>query len=62
MTLAVKKRNDEKTEVTYKCMNHYKNKNECPKHNYIHYDKLYSIINTKLKLMYNFINDNTALD
>lgn len=57
MILAVKKRSEEKKEIIYKCMHHYKDKDECPKHNQIHYDKLYNIIENKLKLLYKFMED-----
>ena len=60
MILAVKKRSEEKIEVIYKCMHHYKDKEECPKHNQIHYDKLYDIIDNKLKLLYEFLEDKNA--
>jgi hypothetical protein len=62
MSLAVKKHKNEKTEVIYKCMHHYKNKDECPKHNHIHYDNLKNIVTEKLRKMYGFINDDKALD
>lgn len=58
MILAVKKRSEEKKEIIYKCMHHYKDKDECPKHNQIHYDKLYNIIENKLKLLDEFLEDN----
>lgn len=57
MILAVKKRSEEKKEIIYKCMHHYKDKDECPKHNQIHYDKLYNIIENKLKLLHEFMED-----
>lgn len=57
MTLAVVKRRNNRTDVMYKCMNHYAHPFDCKHYNSISYDKLKEIITTRIKSFYEVLYD-----